>query len=77
MSATAVKHINTKLKNLPDALVEEVEKYIDFLAFKYAQENSTIPQWQQDIVLRRVKDKKTPVDAFTMIDDLEKSNEKI
>lgn len=77
MTATALKHINTKLKNLPAAMVEEVEKYIDFLAFKHAKENSTIPQWQQDIVLRRVEDKKTPVDAFTMVDDLEKSNEKI
>ncbi len=77
MTTTAVKQINTKLKNLPDTLVEEVEKYIDFLAFKHAQENSTVPQWQQDIVLRRVKYKKTPADAFAMIDDLEKSNEKI
>ena len=34
MTATALKHVNNKLKNLPDALVEEVEKYIDFLTFK-------------------------------------------
>ena len=38
MTATALKHVNNKLKNLPDALVEEVEKYIDFLTFKHSQE---------------------------------------
>ena len=34
MTATALKHVNSKLKNLPDTLVDEVEKYIDFLTFR-------------------------------------------
>ena len=33
-----------------------------------------IPQWQQDIVLERIKNPQTPVDAFEMIDQLEKEN---
>jgi len=31
-----------------------------------------IPQWQKDIVLERIKNPQTPVDAFEMIDQLEK-----
>lgn len=33
-----------------------------------------IPQWQKDIVLDRIKNPQTPVDAFEMIDQLEKEN---
>jgi hypothetical protein len=33
-----------------------------------------IPQWQKDIVLERIKNPQTPVDAFEMIDQLEKEN---
>ena len=71
MNATAIKHVNSKLKNLPDALVEEVEKYIDFLAFKYSQETQDVPQWHKDVVLKRIKDNKEPVDAFGMLNNLE------
>ena len=71
MTTTALKHVNSKLKNLPDALVEEVEKYIDFLTFKYSQETSNIPEWHKEVVLKRIKDKKTPIDAFDMLKDLE------
>lgn len=71
MTAAAIKHVNTKLKELPDALLGEVEKYIDFLAFKYSQESQEIPQWHKDVVINRIKDKKTPVDAFEMLDNLE------
>ena len=71
MTTAALKHVNNKLKNLPDALVEEVEKYIDFLAFKHSQENQQIPQWQKDIVIKRINDNQIPVDAFDMIDDLD------
>ncbi len=71
MTAAAIKHVNTKLKDLPDALLGEVEKYIDFLAFKYSQESQEIPQWHKDVVINRIKDKKTPVDAFEMLDNLE------
>lgn len=71
MTATAIKHVNSKLKSLPDTLVEEVEKYIDFLAYKYSQENQDIPQWHKEIVNQRIKDNKTPVDAFEMLKSLE------
>ncbi len=70
MTATALKQVNSKLKNLPDTLVEEVEKYIDFLTFKHSQETSNVPEWHKEIVLNRIKDKQTPIDAFEMLDDL-------
>ncbi|MBP6127950.1 hypothetical protein [Flavobacterium sp.] len=70
MTATALKHVNSKLKNLPDTLVAEVEKYIDFLTFKHSQETSNVPEWHKEIVLNRIKDKQTPIDAFEMLDDL-------
>lgn len=70
MTATALKHVNSKLKNLPDTLVEEVEKYIDFLTFKHSQETSNVPEWHKEIVLNRIKDKQTPINAFEMLDDL-------
>ncbi len=71
MKAAALKHVNDKLKNLPNSLIEEVENYIDFLAYKYSQESNEIPQWQKDEVFNRIKRNKKPVDAFEMIDDLE------
>lgn len=71
MTATSIKQVNAKLKNLPDALVEEVEKYIDFLAFRHSQKIDEVPEWHKEIVLKRIKDKKAPVDAFTMLDNLE------
>ena len=77
MTTTAINQVSSKLKVLPDALLQEVEKYIDFLTFKYNQETaiSNIPQWQQDIVLERLYNPQATMDAFDMIDDLE--NEKI
>ena len=33
-----------------------------------------IPQWQKEIVLERIKNPQTPVDAFEMISQLEKEN---
>ena len=71
MTATTIKQVNAKLKSLPNALVEEVEKYIDFLAFKHSQESQDIPEWHKKVVLKRIKDKKVPVDAFAMLDNLE------
>lgn len=71
MKATAIKQVSNKLKDLPDALLEEVEKYIDFLAFKHHQEHIEIPQWQKDIVLERMKNPKGFVDAFEMLDKIE------
>ena len=56
MTTSAIKHVNSKLKNLPDTLVEEVEKYIDFLAFKYSQESQDVPQWHKDILDERMRE---------------------
>lgn len=74
MTTTAIKKVNSKLKVLPDALLQEVEKYLDFLTYKYSQETalSSIPQWQKDIVLERMNNPQPVVDAFEMITDLEK-----
>lgn len=74
MRTTAINQVSSKPKVLPDALLQEVEKYIDFLTFKYNQETaiSNIPQWQKDIVLDRLHNPQTTMDAFEMIDDLEK-----
>ncbi|MFZ4680808.1 MAG: DUF2281 domain-containing protein [Flavobacterium sp.] len=71
MTATALKHVNDKLKNLPDSLIDEVENYIDFLVYKYAQDANEIPQWHKDEVLKRIKLDNKPVDAFDMIDKLD------
>lgn len=71
MNTTSIKQVNDKLKELPETLLEEVERYIDFLVFKHRQETEEIPQWHKDIVLKRVKENKKPVDAFEMLDDLE------
>ena len=35
-------------------------------------ENDNIPEWHKEIVLERIKNSQTPVDAFEMIDELEK-----
>lgn len=72
MTTTTIKQVNAKLKSLPDALVEEVEKHIDFLAFKHSQEIQEIPEWHKEVVLKRIKYKKAPVDAFAMLDNLER-----
>jgi hypothetical protein len=37
-------------------------------------ENDTIPDWHKEIVLERIKNPQTPVDALEMIDELEKEN---
>lgn len=74
MTTTAINKVNSKLKVLPDALLLELENYLDFLTYKYTQETalSNIPQWQKDIVLERMNNPQTAVDAFEMITDLEK-----
>ena len=71
MDVTNIEKVNSKLKKLPDSLLKEIENYIDFLAFRQSQPNDDIPQWQKEIVLKRVNEKKEPVDAFEMLDKLE------
>jgi len=74
MTKTAIKQVNLKLERLPDTFLNEVEKYIDFLTFKHSREQGIvdIPQWQKDIVLNRLNNPQEVVDAFEMIDNLEK-----
>ena len=38
MNATTIEQVNSKLKQLPESLLEEVERYIDFLTYKHNQE---------------------------------------
>lgn len=70
MSTTTIKQVNSKLKQLPVTLLQEVERYIDFLTFKLNQDTKDIPQWHKDIVLERIQEAQKPVDAFEMLDDL-------
>jgi hypothetical protein len=37
-------------------------------------ENQSVPEWHKEIVLERIKNPQTPVDAFDMIAQLEKEN---
>lgn len=61
MTTTAIKKLTSKLKVLPDELLLEVEKYLDFLNYKYTQEASlsNIPQWQKDLVMERMNNPQT------------------
>lgn len=71
MNTTTLKQVNAKLKQLPETLLEEVERYIDFLTFKHKQDTEGVSQEHQDLVLKRVKEGNKPVDAFEMLDELE------
>jgi hypothetical protein len=71
MNTTAIEKVNIQLKNLSDSLIEEIEKYLEFLIFKYNQENQDIQEWHKNIVLDRIENPKKSVDAFEMIDALE------
>ena len=71
MATTTFEQVNTKLKNLPDSVLEEVENFIEFLAYKHAQSALEIPQWHKEIVSKRIEDNKKPVDAFEMLDNLD------
>lgn len=73
--STTIRQVSTKLKALPDALIKDVEKYIDFLTFKHAEDSLNIPQWHKDVLDKRIKDNKNPIDAFEMLDQIE--NEEI
>lgn len=44
MTATTLKYVNDKFTR---QLNEEVEIYIDFLAYKFAQEDNSVPQWKK------------------------------
>lgn len=71
MNTITVKQVNSKLKQLPITLLEEVDRYIDFLTYKHNQDTGDVPQWHKDLVLKRVKEAQKPIDAFEVLDDLE------
>ena len=51
------------------------KKYINLEEKDVFKEEQEIPQWQKDIVLNRIKNKKEPVDALEMLNAFE--NEKV
>lgn len=71
MNTTTIQQVESKLKQLPEVFLEDVSRYIDFLAFKYEQDSKEIPEWHKDVVLSRIKDAQKPVDAFEMLDSLD------
>jgi len=54
MSTHSLKPIHDKLKHLPESLLKDVENYIDFLAFKYEKQQEDVPQWQKDVLDKRL-----------------------
>lgn len=74
MSNPTLKQLTSKLKQLPDTLLEEVELYVDFLTFKHKKDSGiieNIPQWHKELVLKRIKEAKKPVDAFDMLNEID------
>jgi hypothetical protein len=41
------------------------------------EDNNIISEWQKEIIRDRVKNPQTPVDAFEMVNEIEKSIEKL
>jgi len=54
MNESTIKQVNAKLKQLPENLLEDVERYIDFLTFRHKLEKEDIPQWQKNILDNRL-----------------------
>ena len=56
MNATTIEQVNSKLKQLPESLLEEVERYIDFLTYKHNQETEfELTEEQKEILDNRLK----------------------
>lgn len=70
MSTTSLKSVNEKLRNLPEAMLSEVDYFIDFLTYKHEKEGTEIPQWQKEEVLKRQKENSPTTDAFEMLHNL-------
>lgn len=59
---------------IPDGKLNFFKNLIENLGFDYSDtktEEEVIPQWQQDIVLERIKN--TPKDQYVSWDEIEKS----
>lgn len=77
MSTTTIKKVNSKLKQLPESLLEEVERYIDFLTFKHNQEiDFKLTKEQKKILDERLKEpKENFLDAKDVMKELRKKYE--
>jgi hypothetical protein len=51
MNTITVSQVNQKIKSLPITLLEEVDKYIDFLKYKYSQSDWAEKLSEQQIQL--------------------------
>ncbi len=59
MNATTIEQVNLKLKQLPESLLEEVERYIDFLTYKHNQETEfELSDEQKEILDNRLNEPK-------------------
>ena len=59
MNATTIEQVNLKLKQLPESLLEEVERYIDFLTYKHNQETEfELSDEQKEILDNRLNETK-------------------
>lgn len=65
MQAT-IDIINKRLKNAPQEVLDQLLGYLDGIT---SENNTSIPQWQQDLILER---KKTKKEAYLPLDGLEK-----
>ncbi len=54
MHAT-VNLINERLKNAPQEVLDRLLGYLDAIT---SENDNSIPQWQQDLVLKRIKNSK-------------------
>ncbi|MBY0067063.1 MULTISPECIES: hypothetical protein [Empedobacter] len=75
MNATTIEQVNSKLKQLPESLLEEVEPYIDFLTYKHNQETEfELSDEQKEILDNRLNELKE--NFFNAKDVLKELHEK-
>ena len=74
MSTIIASEINQIINSLPAEGLEKARKLLISLAAKYSKETLEIPEWEKKLVLDRIKNPTKHVDAFEMIEKLEKEN---
>ncbi len=75
MNLLSITKVQSKIKNLPDSLLKELEEYVDFLLYKLEKQNLNeieVEEWQKNIVLERLETMETSEDAFEMLKDFQK-----
>ena len=59
MNATTIEQVNSKLKQLPESLLDEVERYIECLTYKHYQETEfEVSVEQKEILDNRLNEPK-------------------